>query len=372
MMPPLPVPPRRQHGIVLVLFTVGALAIVAVAGLALDLGLAYLARTRLQNALDAAALSGAKTLNKTFDEDLALSAAQATYNLNKAGLVASVTPLVELSPTLSPFVAGGANPRFVRVSVASMPSPLLLASVLPGVGSSIALGGAAVAGPIPLGGEVCNAIPVALCGVSGDSDCSDRSCFGFPSGEFEIKGDNTSLGPGNYGLVMLGCAGADCVRTNMAGGGDFCFDPDGSVTTEPGTAAGPTAQGLNTRFNIYQGPVSPAEYPGDVVTVPALSYDGYTALLGNSALWNNPGGVPQRRVVPAPVIDCSVPINGRQDVSVLGTACLFLTKPVIVVGGDGTIYAEVAPECFTEGEVEEAPGESSAYEIVLYQNVPGA
>src|SRR3546814_18740952 len=40
--------------------------------------------------------------------------------------------------------------------------------------------------------------------------------------------------------------------------------------------AGPTSQGLNTRFGIYNGPVSSSDYQPDLVTTssnPAMTYD---------------------------------------------------------------------------------------------------
>lgn len=55
----------RQKGAVLPLLAIGMLAILGVAGLAIDTGHAHLNKSRLQNALDAAALSGARTLMLT-------------------------------------------------------------------------------------------------------------------------------------------------------------------------------------------------------------------------------------------------------------------------------------------------------------------
>ena len=122
-------PRRRQRGIALILVTVGALALIGMAGLALDLGVTYIAKSRLQNALDAAALRGAKVLNKTRSASLATTAAQADFAANMGGI--SVTATVEMSPTLQPFVNGGVNLRFVRVSVAALPITLRLAQALP-------------------------------------------------------------------------------------------------------------------------------------------------------------------------------------------------------------------------------------------------
>ena len=56
--------PERQQGAVAILLTVAMVALLAMAGLALDGGHLLLNKTRLQNAVDAAALSGAKTLSQ--------------------------------------------------------------------------------------------------------------------------------------------------------------------------------------------------------------------------------------------------------------------------------------------------------------------
>ena len=48
---------RKNRGVVIVLFTIALFAMLAMAGLAMDTGNVMLNNTRLQNALDAAALS---------------------------------------------------------------------------------------------------------------------------------------------------------------------------------------------------------------------------------------------------------------------------------------------------------------------------
>ena len=347
------------------------------------MGLAYLTKTRLQNALDAAALSGAKTLILSSNAALATTAALNTFNLNNVDLNGSPAPTVETSPTLTPFTSGGANPRFLRVSLPALPVTAYFARVLPDMGETFNVGGVAVAGPEPLGGEICRALPVVLCGTPGDSDCSDGRCFGLIpnplTGELEMKGNNTSLGPGNYGLAQLSCTGAACLREGMAGGRNFCFEPGENVTTEPGVSSGPTSQGLNTRFGVYNGPVSSAQYPPDVVTtnlpVPLVTpnYAAYLASLALPGSWNFPNGVPQRRVVPVPVVDCSTRITGRTNVAAIGSACVFLTRQVQSGGPNaGTIYGQLIGSCLTSGGSSEVPPPNpNAFQIVLYQNPGG-
>lgn len=369
-------PRRRQRGVAVVLVTIGALALIGMAGLALDMGVAFIAKSRLQNALDAAALSGAKVLKQTHSVALATAAAQEDFATNIGGL--GIAPAIETSPTLEPFVAGGLNPNFVRVSVATLPVALQLAQVLPGVGDTFNVDGSAVAGPMVQGGRICSALPLALCGTNNDTDCSDGSCFGYPAGisdELVLKDDDKKIGPGNYGLVVLDCGnGAACIRDGMAGGEEFCFEPGQTITVEPGGKSGPTSQGLNTRFNIYKGPVSQAEYPPDVVTrnAPVIFNDAYELLLANRLAWDvaSPPGRPQRRVVVVPVVDCSTPVNGRKDVDLLGGACFFLTRPVAEAGTDkGTVYGQLISACEVDGSIETDPDpDSPFYQIMLFRD----
>ena len=363
--------PSRQRGVAIVLFTIGALAVLAMAGLALDLGRAYLLKTRLQNALDAAALSGAYSLSQGLGTTQASADALATFTQNAGGLPEGTpTPVVEFSPTVSPFSPGGANPQYVRVSVTGMPSPVVLAVVVPGVAGTLSLNGRAVAGGIALG-RVCNAIPVAICGQNTDTDCSDGTCYGLSSGELTITvpgGANPAIGPGNYGYVQFDDSK---LRDGLAGGGDFCFDAGGTVKTKTGVNSGSASQGFNTRFGIYKGPVSPSDYPADLVSSTSVTtYAGYEAAYG-SENYDHPTGKAQRRVPVAPVINCSPAINGSGNASVIGSVCLFLTRPMD--GSNGNIYGEIAPNCLAEGDIAPDPGSggSGAQAVVLYPSAGG-
>src|SRR6476659_4129201 len=56
---------RKQKGAVAIVFGLTVVVLFAMGGLVIDLGHLYVAKTELQNAADAAALSGAKELNET-------------------------------------------------------------------------------------------------------------------------------------------------------------------------------------------------------------------------------------------------------------------------------------------------------------------
>src|SRR6266478_1067582 len=128
---------RREGGATLVLVVVGMVALIAMAGLALDTAHVLLNKSRLQSALDAAALAAAKVLDQTASTDQATAAAGSVFTLN-------VTPYPELqnavngglalttqySSTLNPFAAGTVPAKFVRASITGFATPMSLISVL--------------------------------------------------------------------------------------------------------------------------------------------------------------------------------------------------------------------------------------------------
>lgn len=396
--------PDRERGAVLVLFTVGMLAIIAIAGLALDTGHAFLNKTRLQNALDAGALSGARTLSDSAGVIAAQASAFATFNRHLAGEMGAasptVVPIVEFSATLIPFIPGASNTnaKFIRLRVPNFSISVWLARVLPGVGNKLSIGGSAVAGPsAPLGSspedKICDIVPMMVCagaqpGGGYDTDCSDGSCFGYSVGaskEITLKtgsgNKNWDVGPGNFQLISLDCGpGASCVREALAGKYPGCAVNGQSVTTKPGNNVGPVAQGLNTRFGEYLGPMKndAQNYPPDAVTFSSSGfwYGDYQARLKNGPYNYTPveqggTGVPKRRVVTVPLGNCTGATNGRGTVQVVGFGCFFLTRPAEQTGSQ-QVYGQFIDNCRATGEISENPGSSSsAYKIVLYKDPDG-
>jgi Flp pilus assembly protein TadG len=392
--------PKQQRGIAMVLYTVGMVAIIGMAGLALDMGHAFLNKTRLQNALDAGALSGAVTLNDGLGVAAAQAAALATFNQHLTGELGAadpaLVPTVQFSVTLVPFVPGALDPdapKFVRLIVADFSMNVWLAYILPGVGNTLTLGGSAVAGPRPLGsppdGEVCDLAPFVLCagtapGGGYDTNCDDGGCFGYSTaGETILKtgagSSDWEVGPGNFQLLQLNCQnGADCLRENLAGKYPGCIIHGDSVTTEPGGNVGPVTQGFNTRFGDYAGPMrdSQAAYPPDVVVTENILYDTYLERLNNGPYDYLPigqeggQGVPMRRVLAVTFGDCTSTVEGRGEVPVVGIGCFFMTRKA-VQSGHQEVYGQLVGNCLASGDVEENPGPSTAYMIVLYKDPDG-
>ena len=131
---------RRQGGAVTILFVVGMIAIVAMAGLALDGGHVMLNKTRLQNAVDAAALSGAKELDLTSDIVRARDAAVLAFGTNgssagnselgEAYTSGTIDIEIQFSATLNPFVPGTSPAEYVRVRARNFRMPAWFANVV--------------------------------------------------------------------------------------------------------------------------------------------------------------------------------------------------------------------------------------------------
>lgn len=409
---------RRETGIVLPLFIAGLVVMLGIAGLALDGGHMMLNKTRLQNAVDAAALSSAKTLDQTRGDVIAATdEAMRMFGANVAaagnGELADafgdgMTVTVQFSNTLNPFVPGTEPAQYVRVRAEDMRLPAWFIQVLGRDDKRV--GASAVAGPSPTLDEICNIAPMMVCG---DPDAAADENFGYTLGmPVVLKTASASagtfeVGPGNFQLIRLGAAGAAVVREALAGNYDACIDVDGSVETQPGNAVGPVAQGLNTRLGIYTGPMSgsSSQYPPDVVVEevsPRLTYDNtteqisyrgqaivdpsdityfnaadYDARVESGDYDNTPQpegtGVFGRRVLAVPVGDCSTATNGQGTVPVLGSMCFHLLQRAVQQGNEAHVYGEfIGTGCGITGTPGPDPVTGPGpYVIQLYKDPDG-
>jgi Flp pilus assembly protein TadG len=360
----------RQRGVVIPIVTIGLLALLAVAGLALDGSHALANKTRMQNTADAAALAAAKVLDQTQDTGQATAAANGLFSLNADGLgnhelndaydAGDITVTVQYSTTVSPFVPGSPDGPFVRVIATGFDTQTTLSRVLNF--TEISTPATAVAGPSgPLGtgqgAQVCDIAPIAVCAddiptppVPPPADDSlDPLRVLKPN-----PGQHGDIGPGNYKMLRLGCTGGACLRQNMAGDYDDCATVGEYVETEPGvssTGQDPElfADCVEPHPNIYrpnQGPSSgncnSTFEPNDIVTTAGqldYSYSDYaaaTASIDESAM--PPDSAKNRRLLVFPVITCSGDESGQSTIHVEGFACFFMLQPVDT--GQSTIHVE--------------------------------
>jgi len=415
--------PRRQEGSVSVLMVIALAAMAMMAALALDGGHLMLNKTRLQNAVDAAALSGAKTLSqvgggansasttRTAALNTLVQNANATGNNELATAVggnAGAFAVVELASSVyGPFsFPGPTDAKYVRVSVASYSLTGFFWNFAQSLGAlgNKAVTAIATAGPSPT--SPCDLAPLMVCGDPAQYNPGAGMFWGFQFGDLRVlktaSGNQSPIGPGNFQLLDFG-SGGNAVREEMAGGGKVCRNVGDNVATEPGNKVGPASQGLNTRFGIYNGPVSASAYPPDLVTTssnPAITDDGtgpkyqgqtVTSSNGNLTAGGTPildyndwrasvaacvaggsgcqgNGVFERRMLKIVVGNCAGKNSGSTSIPVLGFGCYFVVQPMDGGGGEAEIFGQFVKECEGDNVAGPSPSTDSGPQIIqLYK-----
>lgn len=346
----------------MVIVAIGAVVMIGMAGMALDFAHAATNRARLQNSLDAAVLGAARILKLTSSQAQAEDAGrqifrnniQATENNELVTAGASDADLIiEFSNTVIPFVVDALATNFVRIRMQSNISFDTWFITVFGQ-NTLSLRSSAVAGVSPVLGYTCNLAPFVVCG----DDTLEN--YGYPFGTtvtIKLDSNDSDIGVGNFQLVRLndGDAGGADLRENLAGSSENCLGSGDSIETEPGNTIGPVAQGLNTRFGDYQGPVNETDYPPDKVVQEFIDYDTYLSRYESSD-WDFANGQGQRRVLSVPLADCSGLNSGQTELSTYPTPlCLFLTQRAGSTGQTQDITAEVIDSCVVQGIPGPAP-----------------
>jgi hypothetical protein len=389
-------------------------------------------KTRLQNAVDAAALSGAKTLSQVEGGSNIASAtrtaalntltqnANATGNKELATAVggnAGAITVVELANSVyGPFsYPGPSDAKYVRVSVPNYSLTGFFwsfAQSFGGLGTK-AVAAIATAGPSPT--SPCDLSPLMVCGNPTQYNPGAGMFWGFQFGDLQVlktaAGNSSPIGPGNFQLLDFG-SGGSTVREDLAGGGKVCRNVGDNVQTAPGNKVGPSSQGLNTRFGIYNGPVSASDYPPDLVTTssnPAITYDdsvsppqakykgqAVTSSNGNLTAGSNAifdyndwrastaacvaggsgcqsNGVFERRMLKVVVGNCTGKQGGSSSIPVLGFGCYYVVQPMDGGGKDAQIFGQFVKECEGDNVAGPSPSTDSGPQIIqLYKTYIGS
>ncbi|EPN7233548.1 pilus assembly protein TadG-related protein [Vibrio vulnificus] len=390
---------RKQQGLVLVLVTVAMLSFVIMAALAIDVTHQVVNRTKLQNAVDAAALAAAMVADATHDTPTATAAAKTTLNSmhsasgNSELDIDSATFSIDYSNDPLTFPDSSFNideDIYVRISIDDLS---LSEFFMQALGLSKTVSASAVAGPSSSINTISNVVPIGVC--KGDES---GGIYGYnPAEVYVLKvGDSTmtTMGSGNYHLLDFG-SGADTVREALGGGYEGTVQIGGDIGTQTGVAAGPVGQGANTRLGIYQGGVSSSDYPPDFITeqpdTPAtvdtdgnvvydyatdLTYAEYKlkteACIEDSSSGDcESGGQPWRRILPIPMVDCTGKSGGSTTYSVVEVGCFFLLQqvPTNNSGLGQLVFGEFVDSCVVEnGSIGNTPGNQGAYKIVIYED----
>lgn len=402
---PLTAFPTHQRGAVLVLVVIALASILLMGALALDGGHMLVNKARLQNAVDAAALSGAKTLSTvsgaTGAASLAQTAARNTLTLNAnatgneelaaaiGGNVAGFATVELASSVYGPFsFPGPAGASYVRVSVPDYPLTGFFWGMLQAFGNGTTpdktVAAMATAGPSPT--NPCDLAPLMVCGDSTKNNPANGMFWGFKFGDLQVlktaAGNSSPIGPGNFQLLDFG-AGGNAVRKGLAGGINQCNNVGSNVQTKPGNTVGPSSQGLNTRFNQYSGGLSAADYPPDLViavNTKSLTYTGSPAQIqyNNQSVTSTNGnlstaggalydyndwvqasaacvagtgggcqarGAFERRILKVVIGNCTGKNDGASSIPVLGFGCYFVMQPADQQGNSAQIFGQFVKEC---------------------------
>jgi hypothetical protein len=132
----------------------------------------------------------------------------------------------------------------------------LLAALAPQMGTSATVAPQAIAG---FSRQVCNAPPLMICNIN-EATQGAGAPFNPTPGQMiraKMQGGGAGWGPGVFGILDApNGTGASAVRDYMARVNPNTFCTKGDVDIKPGQSTGPVAQGMNVRFDMYNGPMN--------------------------------------------------------------------------------------------------------------------
>jgi len=147
--------------------------------------------------------------------------------------------------------------------------------------------------------EVCNNIPLMFCNPN--EAAGANTPFTPLAGQMFYAGIRTGpLFPGDFALIEAFAGnGADEIREAMArvNPNTFCYS---RVSRKPGINAGPVSQGLNVRFDVYDGPLAQNNKNPDYTPGPNV-LKGY---VGNNACTVNFNNDASKDSIPYPRDNC--------------------------------------------------------------------
>ncbi|MFA0459209.1 TadE/TadG family type IV pilus assembly protein [Vibrio breoganii] len=395
---------KKQSGLVVILFTLSLVVLLGFAALAVDLSHLVLNKSRVQNGVDSAALSASVAIENGGGLSDAAKAAIETIEL-----MASSSGNDELnisSQNITPSEVSGAQGAqyqatytdgtyidiffsndptefsnqsvnlgrdiYTRVSIDNHTLDSFLIQIF---GLSKSVSASAVSGRSSTLVATSNIAPIGVCDQSGTSS----SPWGYSvETRYQIAGkaddslpNGGDIGPGNFNYLSLDGFGTGANYEGLAGamGGN---PPDENeltetapgrywvgrtILTKPG-ANNSISEAVNTRFDDTSG------YPdSDNVKDEDIDYSEYL----------NRDDRNGRRLVTVPVLDCSGILNGRDDATILGFACFFITNRY-VKQGNAEYSKVVLGEFFTEGCTVPngggglSPSDTGPYKIQLYRD----
>lgn len=359
-----------QRGVVAVVVALTIVAMLGMVGLAIDLGQLFVAKTEVQNAADACALSASQELHRDLPKAMerAEAAGRMVATLHRVGFQRNVIGSVS-SPVTVTFSQTAAGPFSSGSGITGPAAEAMLyarcevvnsgiktffiqvLNVLPGVTiGTQSVSASAVASRRP--SQTSCAVPVALCA----DKVSTTAVGGWLEAVLspQANGKDAQLS-GNFRWVDLtpGAGGAADIAGQIVGEGVCNLPAIGAEIGKPGVMSSLGAA-FNSRFGIYFGGVKAGDGAPDLS---GYAYTGLTWADGANAFPNflgrrssnepyqgvNIAGVDvsgtiqpssylqlngrERRAVPVPVVNCSA-FDSANKAPITQWACVFLLHPM--------------------------------------------
>ena len=281
---------RGERGIVAIIFALTLVVLISFAGLAIDLGKLYIAKSELANSADACALAAARDLTKALSLATPEAAGIAVGSANRVLLQSEDVSLTTNSnvtfsksfggPYLTKNQFGAADVPsigFVRCTVNRASISNWFMQIVSATLGTSAVAATAVASTTQA--QTTCALPVYICQPPAPATINplDWVCSKVGSGSpppcDKIKG--------NFGWVDLGTGGgANALATLLAGPGQCNLPTSPTLNTAPGNKSSLSAA-WNTRFGIYAGGQykGPSDGPSDFT---GFAYTNTWLSAGNS------------------------------------------------------------------------------------------
>jgi Flp pilus assembly protein TadG len=396
---------RHQRGAVAIIFGLTLAVLIGFAGLAIDLGRFFVIKSELQNAMDSCALAAASQLRPGQNNATALTKAIAYGRVfstggadnigaikNRANFQSTVIDIqadqITFADTLDGayLTAGGADYNTAAFAKCSFPLanlPIFFMKILNPLLTTQTVSGMAVATLAP-SSSAC-AIPIAACKVPGTTAASN---FGLTVGQWLSPpvGPGSPYGTGNFGWIDFSPPGGGASElADLLTGPGQCGAGIGTVVGEPG-AISSLDVAWNSRFGLYK---PGGGNPQKETAAPDVTGFGYTTATwpSGSNAYNGAGSFNYvdaasnyrpyqvnppnpynrltsaqhnsfgrfRRLVVAPVVDCSTWNVGGANPTVEGWACVLMLNPLLATGDVPSIEfrglsTAVGSPCSTNGE----------------------
>lgn len=395
---------RGERGVVAIIVALTLAVLIGFAGLALDLGKLYIAKSELSNAADSCALAAARDLTKAVSLDAPEAAAMTVGSSNRVLMQSENVALsTNSNVTFSKQFAGPYQTKdqftesdvpsigFVRCTVQRTGIANWFIQVVSATLGTSAVAATAVASTTQ--SQTTCALPVAICAAPSSSPYNVGDWI-----SSKVGTDNQITG--NFMWVAYPGQNVPDMKTLLTGPGQCTLPTVGTQVGKTGNIQSMDGA-WNTRFGIYQNPYNGPPDPSGVSDFTGFAYSPVTKLNGSIPTRNvfpdfrdnqRPNHTPyqgnstdnlldvqgktqsstdyasgaDRRLALVPVIDCPS-LQTAQTASIQSWACILMLHPMEKGGSksglNGTIYLEYRGDasdpttpCATQG----IPGSTSA------------